>query len=85
MEGKAKRPMRKSTAKRAMGKPSANKPAPKSGSKDMSSKLSALRKENKELKAQLKGSGAKKEKGDMGKKESMKERMERLRNMRKKK
>jgi hypothetical protein len=80
MEEKAKRSMRKPAAK-----PAAKKPMAKSGAKDMSSKLTALRKENRELKAQLKGSGAKKGAGDMGKKESMKDRMERLRNMRKKK
>ena len=80
MEEKAKRSMRKPAAK-----PAAKKPMAKSGAKDMSSKLTALRKENRELKAQLKSSGAKKGTGDMGKKESMKEKMDRLRSMRKKK
>lgn len=72
--------MRKSAAK-----PAAKKPRSKVGSNDMSSKLSALRKENKELKAQLKGSGGKKGADETGKKESMKEKMDRLRSMRKKK
>ena len=93
----AKRPMREAAAKRSMQRSmrkadkdmSAEKrsvrKAARKADKDTSSKLAALRKENKELKAQLKGSGAKKGEGDMGKKESMKERMERLRNMRKKK
>lgn len=71
MEDKAKRPMRKSSAK--------------PGSNDMTSKLKALRKENRELKTQLKGSGSKKGTNETGKKEFMKEKMERLRNMRKKK
>jgi|TARA_S200002703_G_scaffold60984_1_gene52866 hypothetical protein len=82
MENKAKRPMSKSTAK-----PGAKKPMTKSSSNDMTSKLNALRKENRELKAQLKGGPAKKgasSSSDSGKKESMKEKMERLRSMRKK-
>ena len=80
MENKSKNSMRKPAAK-----PAAKKPMAKSGSNDMASKLSALRKENKELKAQLKGSGGKKGAGETGKKESMKEKMDRLRSMRKKK
>ena len=72
--------MRKSAAK-----PAAKKPMAKSGSNNMASKLSTLRKENKELKAQLKGSGGKKGADETSKKESMKEKMDRLRSMRKKK